>query len=37
MSQAKDQTITITITDDQVNQAKKEIREWFPGTHNKDL
>ena len=27
----------IDITDDQVKQAQKEIREWFPGTKNKDL
>ena len=29
--------MTITITNDQVKQAHKEIREWFPGTNNKDL
>jgi len=29
--------MTITITDAQVDQAKTEIREWFPGTHNKDI
>jgi len=29
--------MTITITNDQVKQAHKEIREWFPGTNNKEL
>jgi len=29
--------MAISITPDQVKQAQKEIREWFPGTHNKDL
>lgn len=27
----------ITITTEQIKNAQKEIREWFPGTTNKDL
>lgn len=29
--------MTITITDDQVDQAKRDIQGLFPGSHNKEL